>query len=50
VLQADDLAGLNEGAPLWYKGLQVGQIRQLTLDGGGNASVAAGERASISIC
>lgn len=39
VLQADDLAGLNEGAPLWYKGLQVGQISQLTLDGGGNASV-----------
>ncbi|CAJ1783428.1 MlaD family protein [Aeromonas salmonicida] len=35
-LLADDLAGLNEGAPLWYKGLQIGQINQLN----GNASVA----------
>lgn len=39
-LLADDLAGLNEGAPLWYKGLQIGQINQLSLDANGNASVA----------
>lgn len=39
-LQADDLAGLNQDAPLWYKGLQVGRISQLDLDGRGNASVA----------
>ncbi|RQM72684.1 MCE family protein [Aeromonas jandaei] len=39
-LQADDLAGLNQDAPIWYKGLQVGRISQLDLDGRGNASVA----------
>lgn len=39
-LQADDLAGLNQDAPIWYKGLQVGRISQLDLDGHGNASVA----------
>lgn len=39
-LLADDLAGINEGAPLWYKGLQIGQINQLSLDANGNASVA----------
>ncbi|MFB2873950.1 MlaD family protein [Aeromonas jandaei] len=39
-LQADDLAGLNQDAPIWYKGLQVGRISQLELDGRGNASVA----------
>ena len=39
-LQADDLAGLNQDAPIWYKGLQVGRIIQLDLDGRGNASVA----------
>jgi hypothetical protein len=38
-LQAEDLAGLNEGAPLWFKGLQIGQLGALTLDAGGNASV-----------
>lgn len=38
-LQADDLAGLNEGAPLWFKGLQIGQVGPLTLDASGNASV-----------
>lgn len=38
-LQADDLAGLNQDAPVWYKGLQVGRISQLTLDARGNASV-----------
>ena len=38
-LQADDLAGLNEGAPLWFKGLQIGQLGALTLDAKGNASV-----------
>ncbi|PTT49022.1 MlaD family protein [Aeromonas sp. HMWF016] len=40
MLQADDLAGLNQDAPIWYKGLQVGRISQLDLDGRGNASVA----------
>ncbi|QWL65956.1 MlaD family protein [Aeromonas jandaei] len=39
-LQADDLAGLNQDAPIWYKGLQVGRISQLDLDGRGNASLA----------
>ena len=39
-LQADDLAGLNEGAPLWFKGLQIGQLGALTLDTSGNASVS----------
>ncbi|PPA31748.1 mammalian cell entry protein [Aeromonas jandaei] len=39
-LQADDLAGLNQDAPIWYKGMQVGRISQLDLDGRGNASVA----------
>ena len=39
-LQADDLAGLNEGAPLWFKGLQIGQLGALTLDAKGNASVS----------
>ncbi|WP_429056437.1 MlaD family protein [Aeromonas jandaei] len=39
-LQADDLAGLNQDAPIWHKGLQVGRISQLELDGRGNASVA----------
>ena len=38
-LQAEDLAGLSEGAPLWFKGLQIGQLGALTLDAGGNASV-----------
>lgn len=38
-LQADDLAGLSEGAPVWFKGLQVGQVGPLTLDGNGNARV-----------
>ncbi|WP_043760476.1 MlaD family protein [Aeromonas taiwanensis] len=38
-LQADDLAGLSEGAPLWFKGLQIGQLGTLTLDAGGNARV-----------
>ncbi len=38
-LQAEDLAGLSEGAPLWFKGLQIGQLGALTLDVGGNASV-----------
>lgn len=38
-LHADDLAGLNQDAPVWYKGLQVGRISQLNLDAGGNASV-----------
>lgn len=38
-LQADDLAGLNQDAPIWYKGLQVGRINQLILDKQGNASV-----------
>lgn len=38
-LQADDLAGLSEGAPVWFKGLQVGQVGPLTLDGTGNARV-----------
>ncbi|MFB2829945.1 MlaD family protein [Aeromonas jandaei] len=40
MLQADDLAGLNQDAPIWYKGLQVGRISQLALDARGNASVA----------
>lgn len=39
-LQADDLAGLSEGAPLWFKGLQIGQVGPLTLDAKGNASVS----------
>lgn len=39
-LQADDLAGLNESAPLWFKGLQIGQLGALTLDTSGNASVS----------
>lgn len=38
-LQADDLAGLNQDAPVWYKGLQVGRISELALDGRGNATV-----------
>ncbi|MGY3857916.1 MlaD family protein [Aeromonas intestinalis] len=39
-LQADDLAGLSEGAPLWFKGLQIGQVGPLSLDASGNARVA----------
>ena len=39
-LQADDLASLSEGAPLWFKGLQIGQVGPLTLDAKGNASVS----------
>ncbi|MCH7373243.1 MULTISPECIES: MlaD family protein [Aeromonas] len=38
-LQADDLAGVSEGAPLLFKGLQIGQVGQLTLDASGNASI-----------
>ncbi|WP_111872728.1 MlaD family protein [Aeromonas bivalvium] len=38
-LATEDLAGLSEGAPVWYKGLQVGSIRALSLDAGGNAKV-----------
>ncbi|MGL5040758.1 MAG: MlaD family protein, partial [Aeromonas sp.] len=38
-LQADDLAGLNQDAPVWFKGLQVGHISQLILDAHGEANV-----------
>ncbi|PJG58846.1 MlaD family protein [Aeromonas cavernicola] len=39
VLRADDLTGLSQDAPIWYKGLQVGQISQLVLDSEGQARV-----------
>lgn len=38
-LNTEDLSGLSEGAPVWYKGLTVGSIRTLSLDASGNAQI-----------
>ncbi|MBZ6065844.1 MlaD family protein [Aeromonas schubertii] len=38
-LSADDLSGITEGAPLWFKGMPVGRIEHLTLNRQGQAAV-----------
>lgn len=38
-LAAADLSGLKEGAPVWFKGLSVGQVDALKLSARGEASV-----------
>lgn len=38
-LQAQDLSGLQEGGPLWFKGIPIGRIERLILSSSGEASL-----------